>query len=197
MKVDKLVQQILRLGRGCQLAKIDIESAFRIVPVHPHDRHLLCVSYNEALYMDTVLPFGLRSALKIFNALADALEWTTLTRGAKHYLDDFVTTGHPHTPECKQNLDLLVDTCRLLGFPLAVDKREVSCLNFLGIEVDTTLFELRLPRQKLERLKTMLQKWSRLKSCRKRDLQSLVGLLHDASDYPSRAYIPTTSHTPT
>ena len=186
MKVDELVQQILRLGRGCQLAKIDIESAFRIVPVHPHDRHLLCVSWNEALYMDTVLPFGLRSAPKIFNALADALEWTTLTRGAtylKHYLDDFVTTGHPHTQECKQNLDLLVDTCELLGFPLAADKREgpVTCLNFLGIEVDTTLFELRLPTQKLERLKTMLHKWSRLKSCKKRDLQSLVGSLHDAS----------------
>ena len=119
MKVDELVQQILHLGRGCQLAKIDIESAFRIVLVHPHDRHLLCVSWNEALYMDTVLPFG---APKIFNALADALEWTRGTTYLKHYLDDFVTTGHPHTQECKQSLDLLVDTCELLGFPLAADK---------------------------------------------------------------------------
>ena len=156
MKVDELVQQILHLGRGCQLAKIDIESAFRIVPVHPHDRHLLCGTRPCTWIQYS--PLG-----KIFNALADALEWTTLTRGAtylKHYLDDFVTTGHPHTQECKQNLDLLVDTCELLGFPLAADKREgpVTCLNFLGIEVDTTLFELRLPTQKLERLKTMLHK---------------------------------------
>ena len=77
--------------------------------------------------MDTVLPFGLRLAPKIFNALADALEWTTLTRGAsylKHYLDDFVTTGHPHTQECKPNLDLLVDTSELLGMQLTSGKAQ-------------------------------------------------------------------------
>ena len=30
-----------RLGQGAQLAKLDIKSAYRLVPVHPHDRHLL------------------------------------------------------------------------------------------------------------------------------------------------------------
>ncbi len=62
MKVDDVVQKILSLGKGCQLAKIDIESAFRNVPVHPHDRHLLGMKWNDQLYIDTVLPFGLRSA---------------------------------------------------------------------------------------------------------------------------------------
>ena len=186
MKVDDLVQRVLFLGRECQLAKIDIESAFRIVPIHPHDRHLLCISWNGSLYMDTVLPFGLRSAPKIFNALADALEWITLSRGAtflKHFLDDFITAGPAHTQECKQNLDLLVNTCEILGFPLAADKQEgpATCLVFLGIEVDTTSFELRLPAHKLSRLKATLHKWSHLKTCRKKELQSLVGLLHDAS----------------
>ena len=41
MKVDYAVQHVLALRRGCQLAKIDIEAAFRNIPVHPHDRHLL------------------------------------------------------------------------------------------------------------------------------------------------------------
>ena len=43
MKVQDAVRQILKLGQGCFLAKIDIDSAFRNVPVHPHDRHLLMV----------------------------------------------------------------------------------------------------------------------------------------------------------
>ena len=186
MKVDEIVQRLLFLGQGCQLAKIDIESAFRNVPVHPHDRHLLGLSWNGAVYIDTVLPFGLRSAPKIFNSLADALEWIAEYRGVtylKHFLDDFITAGHPHSTECMENLDLLVEICDILGFPIAVDKREgpATCLIFLGIEVDTTLLELRLPTHKLDRLKATIKKWSRLRSCRKRELQSLVGLLHDAS----------------
>ena len=62
MKVQDAVRQILKLGQGCFLAKIDIDSAFRNVPVHPHDRHLLGMIWNQQLYVDTVLPFGLRSA---------------------------------------------------------------------------------------------------------------------------------------
>ena len=59
IKVDKIVQSVLFLGRGCQLAKIDIhvESAFRNVPVHPHDCHLLGLSWNGALYIDTGASF--------------------------------------------------------------------------------------------------------------------------------------------
>ena len=36
--VDRAVEVILQTGRGTQLAKLDIESAYRMVPVHPGDR---------------------------------------------------------------------------------------------------------------------------------------------------------------
>ena len=39
-----------------------------MVPVHPEDRLLLGMPWNRALYVDAALPFGLRSAPKIFNA---------------------------------------------------------------------------------------------------------------------------------
>ena len=90
--------------------------------------------------------------------------------------------GRPYTTECKANFNLLVDTCDL-GFPIALNKWEgpATCRVFLGIEVDTMLLELRLPAHKLDHLKTILKKWSHLESCKKKELQSLVGLLHDAS----------------
>ena len=66
MKVDDIVQQVLQLGRGALLAKIDIESTFRNIPVHPNDRHLLRMRWCNQLYIDTILPFGLRSAPKNF-----------------------------------------------------------------------------------------------------------------------------------
>ena len=39
IKVDDVVQHVLSQDKGSLLAKIDIESAFRNVPIHPHDRH--------------------------------------------------------------------------------------------------------------------------------------------------------------
>ena len=48
------------------------------------------------MYIDTVLPFGLRSAPKIFCALSDALEWVLNRRQVGHvvkYSDDFLIVG--------------------------------------------------------------------------------------------------------
>ena len=42
---------------------------------------MLDMIWDEKLFIDTVLPFGLRSAPKIFTALADALEWILLDQG--------------------------------------------------------------------------------------------------------------------
>ena len=56
--VDEAVQVILSLWQGAQMAKVDIKNAYRIILVYPTDRLLL------GMYMNTALPFGLRSALK-------------------------------------------------------------------------------------------------------------------------------------
>ena len=76
--VDDIISKVLKLGQGAFMAKVDIESAYRIVPVHPEDRHLLGIHWQEKCYVDTALPFRMRSAPKIFNAVADGLEWQQL-----------------------------------------------------------------------------------------------------------------------
>ena len=69
--VQDAVNVIQLLGKGTQLVKLDIKDAYRIVPVHPADYHLLGVAWRGNIYIDRALPFGLRSAPKIFSALAD------------------------------------------------------------------------------------------------------------------------------
>ena len=49
------------LGQFTLLAKINIASVFRIITVHPDDRHLLGMKWNSAIYIDKQLLFGLRS----------------------------------------------------------------------------------------------------------------------------------------
>jgi hypothetical protein len=56
------------------MAKVDIKKAYRMIPVHPADRHLLGMQWDGQLILDAALPFGLRSAPKIFTAVADAAE---------------------------------------------------------------------------------------------------------------------------
>ena len=65
------------------MAKADIMQAYRIVPVHPDDRHLLGVQWKGEILLDKVLPFGLRSAPLIFTARADAFQWIMLKRRVK------------------------------------------------------------------------------------------------------------------
>ena len=96
--VDTAIEHILTSGAGTWLAKIDIRNAFRLLPVHPADRHMLGMRWNNQVYIDTCLPFGLRSAPKLFNILADLLSWILQSKGVSpvlHYLDDFLTMGPP------------------------------------------------------------------------------------------------------
>ena len=123
--VDDAIHMIMQAGQGCQLAKIDIEHAYRNILVHTDDRPLLAMEWQNDLYIDTVLPFGLRSAPKIFSAVADALEWILRHYGVSfilHYLDNFLTMGRAGTSECQKNLDLILEICRFLGLPLKLEK---------------------------------------------------------------------------
>ena len=74
------------------------------MPVHPDDRHLLGMSRDGSVYIDTALPFSLRSAPKIFTALADTLQWIAerfAVSNLWHYLDDYITCGGANTDDCQ------------------------------------------------------------------------------------------------
>ena len=183
--VDDAARCIRTLGRGTLLAKFDIANAYRAVPVHPADRLLLGLSWRGDTLVDGALSFGLRSAPKLFTAVADALQWAIGRRGvvhAMHYLDDFLLLGPPNSAECGQALQGSLQLCDRLGFPIAPHKLEgpVSRLSFLGILIDTDRDTLSLPADKLARLRSVIVDWRERKFCRKRQLLSLIGQLQHA-----------------
>ena len=93
MSVDKIAKAAQSLGAGTLMAKLDIQAAYRLVPVHPDDRSLMGFQWRGVLYIDGMLPFGLRLPPIIFTAIADALEWIFLQWGIEeidHYLDDLL-----------------------------------------------------------------------------------------------------------
>ena len=72
--VDIVARMVAMLGPASLMAKVAIQSAYRLIPVHPDDRPLLGVRWRGEVLCDVMLPFGLRFAPKLFNAVADALE---------------------------------------------------------------------------------------------------------------------------
>ena len=68
---------------------------------------------GRKIYVDAALSFGLRSAPKIFTALAYAATWGLRSLGIRyidHYLDDWITIGSPVSSECEKNCALMAVT---------------------------------------------------------------------------------------
>ena len=82
VSVDDVTAIVTKLGKGAALAKLDIKQAYRHVPVSPLDRQYLGMQWSGNVYIDTVLPFGLRSAPLLFTALADAVQWAAQQTGS-------------------------------------------------------------------------------------------------------------------
>ena len=73
-------------------------------------------------------------------------------------------------------LSLALQLCQELGLPVMQEKvvGPSTVLDFLGIVIDSNKMELRLPHDKLSRLKHLIQAWLGKKSCTKRQLLSLI-----------------------
>ena len=194
--IDQALVLIQEHGKGAVLAKMDLKSAYRMVPVHPFDQALLGLTWKGVVHTEAALPFGLRSAPKLFSAVADTLAWTMFCNGLRcflHYLDDFlvITQGY----EAAQTaLQIALSTCETLHFPVASEKTvgPSTALTFLGIQIDTVAGTVSLPPEKLHQLHVLLEQWMNRRAPIKRDLLSLLGHLSHAATIipPGRTTIP-------
>lgn len=96
------------------MAKFDVESAYRYVPVHPSDHYLLEMKWRNQHYIDLAPPFGLRSTRCIFNSIADMVEWILvhlyhILPALLHCLDDLIAgfaTMHAELEYCTSSLQM-------------------------------------------------------------------------------------------
>ena len=186
VSVDRAAKLVSQCGRGALMAKTDLQSAYRHVPVHPSDQHLLGIEWAGKVFVDRALPFGLRSAPKLFSAVADSLAWALQCEGVVnsiHYLDDFLFWGPPESTVCESALQKAIALSERLGLPVATQKTvsPTTVLTFLGIEIDSVAMVLRLPAEKLGRLRETLAQWERKRHATKHELQVLIGLLNHAA----------------
>ena len=116
---------------------------YRHIPVHPNDQHLLGIEWGGKVLVDRALPFGLRSAPKLFSAVADSLAWAMQCEGvvnSVHYLDDFLSGDRRERQPVNWTSEKPSRCRRGLGLPVATHKTvgPSTVLTFLGIEMDST-----------------------------------------------------------
>ena len=124
--VDEIARTALSLGKGTLFAKIDIKAVY--TAWHQYTQRAgYGRGYSERMYVcilvDGTYPLDLSSASKIFNAVADVLEWLVSKEGADyifHYVSERLCSAGPQA--CLYSLHTLKQICQLLGIPLAVDQ---------------------------------------------------------------------------
>ena len=181
--IDDAYSIINKLGPNALLSKIDLKDAFRLIPVRPEDWNLLGIKWRQQFYIDTCLPFGLRSAPFLFNRLSDAIHWILQhsygVTHLLHYLDDFFTAGPADTNVCHNNLTAMLSLCERINAPIKPSKVEgpSTSLTFLGIHLNTTTMEASITSDRKQALLSELLQLRYQRKCTKRALLSLIGKL--------------------
>ena len=152
-KVDTITDQIKVLGRGCKLYKVDISRAFQHVKLDPKEYDLLGLRH-ERYYVDTCLPFGYRNGSALFQRLSDAVRHIMRQRhyDVINYIDDNLGIGLPS--QIDASFDALHQILRELGLQVSEKKLKspTTCLNCLGILINTETFTMSIPPQKLKEI---------------------------------------------
>ena len=113
-RIDDAIQLIRSAGQGCYLAKTDIQSAFRIIPIHPSDYPLLCMCWRGKYYYDGCMPMSCASSCPTSENFSTALEWLAKTYlhipVIIHLLDDFLLVS-PTFAGCHAHLNNFLSFC--------------------------------------------------------------------------------------
>ncbi|XP_077775069.1 uncharacterized protein LOC144325502 [Podarcis muralis] len=184
--LDHAIKMIRKFGPGALLAKCDIESAFRLLPIHPADFWLLGFQFEGGFYFDKAMPMGCSVACAAFERFSSFLEWALRARtgldGVTHYLDDFLVASASNTGDCVVLLQAFASLTEELGVPLAAEKTEgpSTQLTYLGILLDTVAQTSSLPADKIITLRRVIEELVPLRKVTLRQLQSLLGHLNFA-----------------
>lgn len=188
--IDQLIHRILSLGPGCHLYKVDLHRAYRQLRLCPRDYSLTGIFWDGSYYIDIAIPFGLRTGAmacqRMTNALAHIFEYYVC-----NYLDDLAGAERPE--DAVAALRALIALLEDLGLQESSEKRcePDTVMSFLGIAIDTISMTMHIPQEKIEEIRVLLDGCLHRTHLRVKELQSLLGKLHFASQCvrPGRLFV--------
>ncbi|XP_053383470.1 uncharacterized protein LOC128549826 [Mercenaria mercenaria] len=174
----------MKLGKSALIAKRDLKSAYRILPLAVSDFPLFGLKVGDCFYVDKFLPMGLSQSANLFEKFSTFLNWlvcaTTRIGTVDHMLDDFIFAGSKGSNDCHTLVSAFTGLCSTLGVPIAVDKSvgPTTIMVFLGLEIDTNEMLVRIPIHNVDELVGLLKGIMNRKKVSLKELQRLVGKLN-------------------
>ena len=172
---------IAQSGPNSCLLKKDLKAAFRRVAISSFDWHLFLFFWRGKYYIDTHLPFGLRTSPRIYNLFAEAIHWVlqySFGWSLSHYVDDFLGVFPPNTDLAVKSR-LFDEICNDFDFPTEPKKDKMGTrVNHLGFEVDTVSMTATLSHNKRDRAIKLLHIVISCKTISAKSLETLLGFLN-------------------
>ena len=175
--IDDITAQIIRLGHGCLLYKVDISRAFRHIKIDPSEYDKLGLNW-DGFYFDSCLPFGFKHGSKIFQRTSDTVRYIMSNQNYDiiNYIDDLFGFGLPSTVH--NSYKYLCELLEKLGLTISSKKlvppsTVVTCL---GVQIDTVKGTISVPPEKLQKIMLMCFTWESKKDGSKARPPVTIGL---------------------
>ena len=189
---DEAVHMVQDLGQNCLLFKMDIRSAFRLLPLAVSEFDQLGFKFKGQYYVEKCLPFGCSASCKKWELYATFLEFLVRKKAKSknllHYLDDFLGGGKSGTNDCLHLMRVFLECMKQLNVPIAEEKTAgpATIICFLGLDLDSEKMEVRIPFQKIQEIIEQIDNFLQRDKVTLREMQRLIGVLN----FACRAIVP-------
>lgn len=180
-KQENLTFALDLIQRNDFMTKMDLKDAYFHIKIDPKFKKFLCFSWRGLIYSFCVLPFGLASAPRIFSKVLRPIYATFRQNGIRccYYIDDSLLMNQDKT-KCLEQSDIVSNEMTALGFTIN-EKKSVFVptqrLEFFGVIIDTVLFMVFLPDDKIKKILHLCKSIITTDSVSIRVFCSLIGLL--------------------
>jgi hypothetical protein len=198
---------VINAPTGTEAATLDVDAAFRRVPIRPDQQPFFVISWEDLFYIDHTAPFGPSSSPGVFGHLADtlvALYKAKQIKPIKKWVDDFLFLRYPllnSPPNVRQFTYGLSDITRFaetLGWPWKPTKTRPFATTFLylGFLWNLETRSVEIPAEKRTRFLSKLEPWVQGAKVTRKQAESLLGtLVHCSLALPdSRSRLPAISN---
>ena len=184
------------------LAKSDLMSAFRMLPIRPTQYCWLImkcqhpVTKKTVFFVDKCLPFGASISCSHFQRFSNALKHlivyiTGQPHAVVNYLDDFLFIQSTRR-DCNHLVRNFLALCKEINLPVSLEKTEwaTNRIIFLGILIDGATLSLSIPMEKRDKALKLLQYFEHKKKATVKQLQVLTVYLNflNRAIFPGRAF---------
>ena len=186
--LDYAIALCVKVGRGCYIAKSDMKSTFRNVPIkHEHWCRLVLYAHhpvtNQKFYFaDKCLPFGASISCSHFQHFSDSVahifKWKT-GDDTNNYWDDFLFAALLKAL-CNGHVEIFLDLCKTINFSVALDKTNwgTQVFVFLGFLINMILQMVSIPETKCNKAIVHINSILAKRKVMVLQMQKITGLLN-------------------